>query len=390
MQTKKILDNPYPTLMVFRLIVMICITSANFFTHTSIIWFNLLSIIIFSFSTVIVLRIAKLSLYCFMIELMLSLISGVLYFETDFPYPLLIGLVGLGVFLYHDKKTVILVWSSLNIVLILFELLLGSQPMMQVIINYSFVIFASVTGSLIRYAYHMKNKTLDLYMELEVSYEKLQVHAETVEQLAMQEERNRIAREIHDTVGHTVTSLIFQLEAAKKLYTIDQKKSKDMLETSEDLARSIYREIRISIEANEASDWEGEELQERLKGLIQNFSRLTNLEVFYEWKGESPASLSRRYTFALYRILQETLTNAKRHGNANKTWITIEFVEKLLQLTIVDDGVGSELLNMGFGLKNMQNRVKELNGTCSFFTEKGNGFKTRVVIPIDQRGEVLR
>ncbi|MXQ54196.1 histidine kinase [Shimazuella alba] len=88
------------------------------------------------------------------------------------------------------------------------------HPPMQIIINYSFVVFASATGGLIRYAYQMKNQTMKLYQELENSYQKLREHADTVEQLAMQEERNRISREIHDTVGHTVTALIFQLEAA--------------------------------------------------------------------------------------------------------------------------------------------------------------------------------
>jgi signal transduction histidine kinase len=127
--------------------------------------------------------------------------------------------------------------------------------------------------------------------------------------------------------------------------------------------------------------------QERFKDLIQNFSRLTHLEVFYEWKGNAPSLLSRMSTFALYRILQEKLTNAKRHGNDNKVWITIQFVDRLLLLEMEDDGIGCELLKMGFSLKNMQNRVKELNGICSFSSEKGNGFKTRVVIPIVQREE---
>jgi hypothetical protein len=102
-----------------------------------------------------------------------------MYFKTDFLYPLLIGLVGLGIFLYHDAKVVTLVWSAFILVLILFEFLLGLHPIMQVIINYSFVLFASVTGSLIRYAYRMKNETLSLYSELEVSYRKLQAHANT-------------------------------------------------------------------------------------------------------------------------------------------------------------------------------------------------------------------
>ncbi|MCH5585764.1 sensor histidine kinase [Shimazuella sp. AN120528] len=388
MNTRKLLENPYPPLMVLRLIVMICISLTNFFLPTVIIWFNVLAICVFIISTIMVLRIPTLALSFFILEFVICLIYGIIYYQSDFPYPLLIGLVGVGLFLYHDGKIVTFIWSFLIIIMILLEFVLILHQTIQIIINYSFVLFASVTGGLLQYAYRMKNKTLNLFHELEVSYEKLQAHAQTVEQLAMQEERNRIAREIHDTVGHTVTSLVFQLEAARKLFTIDQTKSLAALETSEGLARSIYQEIRFSIEANGVSDWEGEDLQERLKGLIQNFSRLTHLEVFSEWKGDSPSLLSRMYTFAIYRILQETLTNAKRHGNANKAWIMIEYEDNLLQLMIKDDGIGCKSVNMGFGLRNIQNRVKELNGTCSFLSEKGNGFKTRVVIPIVQREEV--
>jgi signal transduction histidine kinase len=364
-------------------------TSANFFIPQNNVGFNLLAIGIFLLSTFFLLRIQTGYWILFAVELLVSLALGWVYIYTDFPYPLLVGLVGLGIFLFYHKKSFVAFWCVLFMGLIVVELIFQLHPVLQIIINYSFVIFASVTGGLIRYSYQMKNRTQTLYQELEHSYQKLREHASTVEQLAVQEERNRIAREIHDTVGHTVTALIFQLEAAQKLFSIDQQKSMSMVKTSEELARSIYREIRFSIEATDLSDWEGVDLHARLEKLVQTFSHLTGLEVFYHADGDFPSSVPRKYTFGLYRILQETLTNAKRHGKADKVWVTIRFLDKQLELNINDDGIGCDQLQIGFGLKNLQNRVKELHGKCSFSTKKGNGFKTRVVIPFDQEREVV-
>jgi signal transduction histidine kinase len=363
--------------------------SANFFIPAINVIFNLMAICVFVISTFLIFKIKRGFWILFVLELSLSLIFGVVYVYTDFPYPLLVGLVGLGVFLYYQERVFVLIWSILFFILITLELLFTLHPPMQIIINYSFVVFASTTGGLIRYAYQMKNQTIGLYQELEHSYQKLRQHADTVEQLAMQEERNRISREIHDTVGHTVTALIFQLEAAQKFFSVDEQKSMKMMKTSEELARSIYREIRFSIEENDWGDGVESDLHTKFTQLIQKFSRFTQLEVSYETKGELPSFLSRKYTFGLYRILQETLTNAKRHGNAERVWIGLFFMAEQLQLDIWDDGIGCDHLQTGFGLKNLQRRVKELNGTCSFFTKKGNGFKTRVVIPIPQREEVV-
>src|SRR5690606_34005598 len=108
-----------------------------------------------------------------------------------------------------------------------------------------FIVFACLTGGLIRYAYRMKDRFQMLYQELDDSYQKLQEHTQTVKQLAKEEERNRIAREIHDTVGHTVTALLVQMEAARKYMNQSPEKSQRIMQTVEELARSIYQEIRF-------------------------------------------------------------------------------------------------------------------------------------------------
>jgi signal transduction histidine kinase len=379
---KQFLENPNPAMMLFRLIVMLGMVSANFYDSGANNFFDILAVIFFFVSYLCILYFKKRQWIFFVLELIISLLLGYLYMENDFPYTLLVGLVGIGLFINYEGKFLYISWSLLFILMIICELFFELHSDGDILINYSFIIFASLTGGLIRYAYQMKNQSMLLYQELDSSYQKLQKHAQTVEKLAMQEERDRITREIHDTVGHVVTALIFQLEAAQKIMDKDPQKSYTLMKTSEELARSIYQEIRFSIETNYQEGWENLDLNTLLQQLINDFSLLTQLEVNYQIVGQVPSSLSRQYKFNLYRILQETLTNAKRHGFAKQVWITLTFHHQNIQFQIEDDGIGTDQLHVGFGLKNLQNRVEGLEGTCHFYTSKGKGFRTEISLPL--------
>lgn len=379
---KQILDSPYPTLMFLRLLVMICMVSVYFFMPNENAVFVALAIVLFIVSYYFIGYSKNKPWIFFMIELMIALAMGYISVGSDSPYRLLIGLVGCGLFLYYEGKVLYISWSILFVLLIVYELFFDVQDLAQVLVDYSFIVFASLIGGLIRYSYQTKNRFRLLYQELDSSYQKLQEHSQTVERLAMEEERNRITREIHDTVGHTVTALIFQLEAARKLMNKDPQKSYEIMKTGEGLARSIYQEIRFSIETNDQEAWEEVELHILLQKLINDFSRLTQLEIKYQMEGTEPASFSRQHKLSLYRILQETLTNAKRHGLAKKVWISLVFDEQEVEFIIKDNGIGADQLNLGYGLKNLQKRVQDLGGTCYFCTKQDKGFRTEIKIPL--------
>lgn len=382
---QRFLDSPYQTLMLLRLLVMLCIVCGYaYFPHSNKI-FNLMAFLLFILSYFCILWFSKWRWLFFVLELIICFIYASISLGLDFPYQLLIGLVGVGLFLYYGGAGLYISWSLLFFLLLGYELVFDLQSVAGILINYSFIVFASITGGLIRYSYKMKNVSNRLYLELTASYQQLREHAETVEQLAIQEERNRIAREIHDTVGHTVTALIFQLEAAQKYMYKDQKKSLAIMNTSEELARSIYQEIRFSIEENNQEGWRKIDLVTLLKQLVDDFSRLTQLQVYDEIKGKVPSALSPKYKFSLYRILQETLTNAKRHGFAEHVWITLTFQAHHLHVLIKDDGIGVEVLQLGFGLRNLQRRVEDLGGECHFYTGKKEGFRTEILLPLEEK-----
>ena len=322
----------------------------------------------------------------FLLECLMSLIIGIAS-QGMVPYQLLVGLAGCGLFVYYDGKIVYIISSLIAIGFLVGDIFTERYHVFHLVVDYSFIVFACLTGGLIRYAYQMKNRFQMLYQELEASYQKLQEHAKTVEQLAKEEERNRISREIHDTVGHTVTALIVQMEAARKLMKQTPEKSLQIMQTVEELARSIYQEIRFSIEKINQEDWEDLTLTDLCEQVLSDFAKLTKFEYDFEVIGKSPAFISQSYKFNLYRILQETLTNAKRHGKASHVQVELQFDETSIQLQIEDNGKGSDQLQIGFGLKNLQSRVEDLGGTCTFDTSAGQGFRTVVRLPIEKRGE---
>ncbi|SHE51215.1 Signal transduction histidine kinase [Seinonella peptonophila] len=379
---RKLLESPYQALMMLRLVAMVLMLSASLF-DSSIQFIVMSSILFFVVGYFFILYMKKRHWIIFLLEFVLIVMIG--FYVQDInvymPIRLLIGLVGLGLFLYYEGKLLYISWAIITIILIMIDMLIQDQELSKLLIDYSFIIFASVTGGLIRYAYLMKNRYQELYQKLENSYQKLQEYAETIEHLAIEKERNRISREIHDTVGHAVTALIFQLEAARKLIDKDYKKSTEIMKTIEDLARSIYQEIRFSIEENDISDWENLSLSTLLEEVVQEFAKMTQLKFSFQVFGEVPNRLSRDFKFSLYRILQETLTNAKRHGYAHHVAIELSCLEEQVQLVIQDNGVGADELKLGFGLTNLQKRVNEMGGECNFQTSKGSGFRTEVIIP---------
>lgn len=383
---KKFLDSPIQTLLILRLFAMMSMVGSIFLTpglDRTLYW---LAMIFFVISYLCIRSLQRGYWIFFLLEGFMSFLIGVSSADF-FPYQLLIGLVGCGFFLYYDQKILYISAPIAMTALLIWDLFSVKYHGIHLMINYSFIIFACLTGGLIRYAYRMKNHSQLLYQKLEVSYQQLKDHTQTVKQLALEEERNRIAREIHDTVGHTVTALIVQLEGARKWMDKNPQKSKQILQTVEELARSIYQEIRFSIERINHEDWDHLDLAELCEQMLADFAKLTKLKYTYDIKGKIPSELPSSYPFHLYRVLQETLTNAKRHGKASHVSVELKFEDQKILLQIEDNGIGSEVLQLGFGLKNMQRRVEDLGGGCRFETRKGGGFRTFVWLPIPVEGE---
>ncbi|MGL5676557.1 MAG: sensor histidine kinase [Cellulosilyticaceae bacterium] len=217
--------------------------------------------------------------------------------------------------------------------------------------------------------------------ELEKAYEKLQDMYEEQEEMVILKERNRIAGEIHDTVGHRLTTAIVQLEASKRLMNHDKEKALEKLEVAQNQVREGLQDIRGAVRTMK----EGHSLlpfKERMEAFLQEVSDNNDIEI--RRTIEPLPNLETKVENTLFRALQEGITNGIRHGKS--TWFTLEvgYVNKELQLQLKDGGIGNEKITYGFGLHNMERKVKALEGTLEILSKKGVGTTLVIRLPIEE------
>lgn len=229
--------------------------------------------------------------------------------------------------------------------------------------------------------------------QLAVAIENARLYQET-RQIAVMEERNRIAREIHDTLAQGFTGIIMQLEAADQVLGGDDLETKHHLDQAQSLARKSLNEARRSVWNLRPQPLENLTLVEALKQEVEKFTKDSYINTNLKVSGNI-TTLPPAIETALFRICQESLNNVRRHARANHAEASLAFEESLVELSISDDGTGFEsdaLLKSTkrrrtFGLISMQERARGLGGTFTIQSEKGKGTLIRVIIPL-KRGAV--
>lgn len=197
------------------------------------------------------------------------------------------------------------------------------------------------------------------------------------EKIAEDRERKRIAREIHDTLGHALTGISAGIDAVKVLVEIDKARAKEQLENISVVVRDGIRDVRASLNKMRPGDLENNSLKEALLKIIREYEALSNIKIQLDYKWET-IDLDIAKEDIVFRIIQESITNSVRHGHAQT--INIELLElKDYVMSIQDDGIGFEELHDGYGLKQMRERLAIIGGRITF--ENRNGFYTHVTIP---------
>lgn len=223
-------------------------------------------------------------------------------------------------------------------------------------------------------------KTQGLYDELLVTNRKLKAYAYEIKQLTMVEERTKIARDLHDTLGHDMTGLIMQMEMSSRLLEQNQTdQGMSLLEAAKKSARDSLvkiRQILDTLKNDREIEWTNTSVYE----LSEEFAKKTQVKITCEIIGEN--SVKPDLAIALYRIVQEALTNAVRHGKAKDIRIKITYEENLIQFCIIDNGKGCLEIKMGNGLLGMRERVNSLKGEVFFSSRKG--FKIEGSLPYNQ------
>lgn len=184
-------------------------------------------------------------------------------------------------------------------------------------------------------------------------------------------ERNRISREIHDSVGYILTNLIAILDYTKELVLTGQELALEKINCSRDQARTALEEIRRAVRALRPPIEVN--YQQAIYNLVKAFAETTGVEVEMEFP-ESMEKLGEEYEKHIYRIIQEALTNSFRHGQASKIKINLSIKQKQLWVTIEDNGLGLKDFKFGCGLTGIQERIKPLGGVMRIESAPGKGF----------------
>jgi signal transduction histidine kinase len=218
--------------------------------------------------------------------------------------------------------------------------------------------------------------------KLSQANETLHQYALQIEALSAVQERNRIARDIHDSLGHVLTALNVQLQTAVRLWRTHPEQAEHFLMQSKQLGDSAMKEVRRSVGSLRQESKTEESLHVAIESLVKDFYRSTGIDLQTQILLDS--SLSPPMVKTLYRIMQESLTNICKHAQATR--VTIKLSEGLdwVYLLIEDNGRGFLLDSTptGFGLLGMQERVRDLKGKFHIDSQPTAGCRIKVSLPL--------
>ncbi len=210
--------------------------------------------------------------------------------------------------------------------------------------------------------------------DLEKAYLKLVEMSKEREALAAAEERARLARELHDTIAHSLTAIVVSLEAGKKLLPKDPVKALAEIEKSQLQARKGLEEVRLAVKALRPGELEEKDFRSALRSLSRDYSG-SGIKIDFEIDEQLVLSPARETAF--YRIIQECITNSVRHGRAGEIKVCITGGENGQKIEVKDNGRGCEKISEGYGLKGIRERVSALGGIVYFTNRKNEGFTVK-------------
>jgi len=228
--------------------------------------------------------------------------------------------------------------------------------------------------------------------DLAAAHRALGEYALQVEDLATLQERNRLAREIHDSLGHHLTAIHVHLEAAGALLAnlpaddalpgssnTSRAEIGRCLERAQSLTRDGLTDVRRALAALRASPLERRSLPEAIASLVGE-CRQTGIPAELTVTGQDrPLQPPVRQT--LFRAAQEALTNVRKHSQASQVCVGLEYDDDVVRLAVQDDGLGAAQVTDGFGLLGLRERVQLLGGSVGVRTAPGEGFSLVVEIP---------
>lgn len=257
-----------------------------------------------------------------------------------------------------------------------------------------FVFMAMLFAGYSLFALEVLVRESQAHMALESTQRRLE---EKSRQAGVLEERQRLAREIHDTLAQNFTSIVMHLEAAEAVMASEPtpegrrvaepglKQVRAHLDQARATAREGLSEARRMVWALRPEVLEGASLPQALERVAQRWAEKSGVRTEFTLTGE-PQPLHPALEVSLLRVAQEALANVRKHAQARRVNLTLSYLDDLVLLDIQDDGVGLQTgvfsPEGGFGLRSIRERVEALGGHCTIESERGVGTTVAVSLPV--------
>lgn len=253
--------------------------------------------------------------------------------------------------------------------------------------------FVAIFSLVVRFLQEQKEQAELLLRQLEVSnaelaraHAQLQAYADDIEELTIVRERTRLAREIHDSLGHYLSILNIQLETISKLQERDPARAAVEIAEARRVAAQSMQEVRNAVAALRPTSIAALSLPEALAQLGKEFERsLPGTALTLDLETELPP-LTPDLVLALYRAAQESLTNIRKHARASKALVRLRYEDEALELLVLDNGPaatpGEETGGKGgFGLVGLRERIELLGGQIAYGADEQGGYRVMVRVP---------
>lgn len=225
-----------------------------------------------------------------------------------------------------------------------------------------------------------KNKQIEENLrEIEESRNELQRAYDKLEEATVIEERNRIAKEIHDTAGHSLTTVIMQTEAARLAMDKDPARARHCIDAANLQAKNCLEELRLSVHLLSGRR-ENVTLKEYLEGILEETANGTSFTVRSKIDDMEMTEAAERF---ISNTLREGISNGIRHGGSTAFFFELKDMGNYVELLLSDNGSGTDMhtFKEGFGLSSMRAKAEKFGGMVQFSSEPGEGFEIRLSLP---------
>lgn len=307
--------------------------------------------------------------------------------QLNFGGTIIFYLIGVSIDLFVLKNNIVKYGIGL-IILFIGIYPKFSGPIEDGIINFVLLGLFFILLSYISRLYSTKVEAQQLYDKLRVSDEKLieankelEGYVESIEELTLLKERNRISREIHDSVGHTLSTAMIQLSAMEAIAEKENSSMKDMVGNLRAFISESFQDVKRAVRELKPDEYDNYQGILRLQEVCKNFERMSGIQVKViisknDW------NLSTKQINHLYRMTQEVLSNSLKHGKAAIVKVIMNFTEDEFVISFSDNGVGTDkIVESGLGLRSIRERAEEIDGLVDMKSSEGNGFFVKVIVP---------